>query len=275
MNRNHRDCMLCGELGNLQDSHLVPRAVYKPLMAKDRRNQNPVLIRAGSVLQTSHQTKAHLLCNSCEQLLNRSGERTIIPLLAKNAESSPIYDLLTSIPPAIRSNEGEIYAAAEHSGFPVDALIHFAMAIFWKASVHPWERNDDEPLIKLGPYREPLRKYVLAQGRQAFPTNMCLSITVLPPRAIPMYIGPPEPAPGGDGFRNYRLYVPGLQFVLSIGKTLDTGICFASNPAHPICVADIQHLINAIPARLYQRGKSIQEPFRKSTWEQLVGKKRR
>lgn len=262
-------CKLCGRDGELQDSHLVPRSVYKTLMAPDQRNPNPVLIQPGSAHQTSRQTKTYLLCSTCEQLLNKSGENLILPLLARQDRSSPIHELVTKLPCLADIDGIHAYTTAHNPHFPVDSLAHFGMAIFWKASVHSWHCRDESPLIKLGPYEDPTRAYVQAPCENSFPDNMSLTVTVLPPPKIPLLLGVPVRGPNGDGYRNFRFYVPGIQFVLSVGKTVDREVCFVTNPAHPIWVHDIEDMVNAIPTRMYNYGKDLIEST-VSTWGSLA-----
>lgn len=250
-------CKLCEQEGNLQDSHLVPRSAYKPLTAPGEPNPNPVLVRAGSAHQTSRQTKTYLLCSACEQLLSKKGERQILPLLARQDRSSPLHEVVRKLPVCIQQDNIRAYSAAENTEFPADALAHFAMGIFWKAAVHNWHCRDRDPLIELGPYEEPTRAYVRAQGEASFPSNMCLMVTVLPPPKIPLLLGVPVRGLNGDGYRNFRFYVPGIQFVLSVGKAVEREVCFVSNPARPIWVHDIEDLVNAIPARMYARGGQL------------------
>lgn len=253
----------------MQDSHLVPRSIYKTLSAPGQPNPNPVLVRSGSAFQTSKQAKTHLLCSTCEQLLNKRGEKAVIPFIAKDTFSSPIYELVTKLP-LLRSENGvPAYSATENTGFSVDELAHFAMGIFWKASVHSWHNRDGEPLIKLGPYEKPLREYVRAQEEKPFPSNFSLMVIILPPPKIPLLIGVPIQGPSEDWHRNFRFYIPGVQFVLSVGKTVDREFCFVSNPLHPIWVHDIEHLVNAIPARMYARGGHLDGPHT-TTWGALV-----
>jgi hypothetical protein len=265
----HGICKLCGHEGDLLNSHLMPASAYRPLTAPDSPNPNPVLIRAGTSYQTSRQTTAPLLCRGCEQVLNQMGERRVIPLLAKRDLSSPIYELLAKMPWDVNWEGMTAYSAAKNAEIPVEAIAHFALGVFWKASVHSWHAADNDPLINLGPYEKPLREHVLAAKDHPFPKNMALLVTLLPPPKIPLLLSSPARGPNGDGFRNFRFYVPGIQFVLSVGKTLDTEVCFISNPLHPICVSDIAEKVIAIPRRMYFRGRAIRETEERTFGKQL------
>lgn len=51
------------------------------------------------------------------------------------------------------------------------------MSVFWRASVHVWERPlKSESPIRLGPYEETCRKYLL--GETDFPKNVALTLVV-------------------------------------------------------------------------------------------------
>jgi len=256
-------CKLCATVRDLQDSHLIPAAVYKTLNEPAATNPNPVLIKSGTSFQTSKQSKMRLLCSACEQSLNAHGERQIIPLLAKRDLSSPLYELVAAGKPELEIDSITAYAAAQIAGFPTAALAHFAMGIFWKASIHSWHAAGGDPLIELGPYGEPLREYVHAPEKSPFPANMALIAIVLPSPKIPLLLGSPGRGLNGDGYRNFRFYVPGIQFVLSVGKTIDQEVCFVNNQLHPIWVNDIGEKVNEIPRRMYFRGKAIKDAERK------------
>jgi len=66
------------------------------------------------------------------------------------------------------------YAAVRNPEIKPDKLIHFALGMFWKASVHSWKGGVREPLIDVGPYRETVRKFV--RGEIPFPERMALTI---------------------------------------------------------------------------------------------------
>jgi hypothetical protein len=243
------------------------------MMAPGHPNPNPVLVRSGTAVQTSLQAKAHLLCSLCEQLLNKKGEKLILPLTATRDLSSPIYELVRNLPLWMEEDRILAYSAAESPKLPVAALAHFAMGIFWKAAVHGWHNGAGNPLIRLGPYQEPLRRYVQTPEENPFPDNMALMVIVLPAPKIPLLIGAPAPGLHGEGYKNYRFYVPGIQFVLSVGQTVDREFCFVSNSLHPIWVNDIGDKVNAIPARMYASG-GYPNDSQITTWGALAKRKR-
>jgi hypothetical protein len=115
-----------------------------------------------------------------------------LPLIARWDLPSPIHELVTKLPLCIEKHGVYAYSAAGDIKFPVQALEHFAMGIFWKAAVRGWHNRDGESLIKLGPYEDPVRACVHALEGNSFPDNMALMVTVLPAPKIPLLIGVPS-----------------------------------------------------------------------------------
>jgi hypothetical protein len=248
-------CKLCLRDELLQSSHLLPAAIYKRF--RSPIHPNPMFITARGSIKTSRQTKTLLLCSRCEDVLNRGGEKWVLPLIANSDKTFPLYDILTRVAPDCRLPTITAYAAARNPEIKIDALTHFAMGIFWKASAHSWHKRDDDPQIKLGPYAEPLRLFVLDPQKTEFPNHMTLMIALLPPSNVPLLANLPVRGPNGDGFRNFKFYIPGIQFVLSVGKTVELETCFHNNPLHPICVQDIRKDVERSPMRLMRESRAL------------------
>src|SRR5256885_5057970 len=160
-------CKLCLVDKELQESHLMPASLYDLCRAPD---SEPVFVTSQVVMHTSRQTKHPLLCWNCEQLISSSGESWVLPRLATIDGKFPLVEILTSRPPEVVDDESTAYAAAKNPGIDVSKLLHFASSIFWKAAVHSWKGGQTEPQIELGPYADPLRRFVLKAG--PFPTYM-------------------------------------------------------------------------------------------------------
>jgi hypothetical protein len=176
----------------------------------------------------------------------------------------PLYDLLTQQKPNFNEDGFLVYFAAQNPQIDTDKLMHFALGIFWKASVHSWIRTDNEPLIELGPYSNKVRLWL--RGEDEFPENMYLATTVSrPQRAKSGLLLPYEQTrdqQDGDvgtlKWRGFSFRVPGLSFILNVGKTVDPGIRVFSihNPAHPIHVDDdVTAKYDGILLEHYQRNR--------------------
>ena len=209
-----------------------------------------IVVSPEIIIESDRMLHDHVFCQDCEDIFNKGGETWILPLLARLNTGFPLYDILVKQPPSQVFGETKVYLAAKNPEIQADKLIHFAMGIFFKGTVHSWSGNSTELWIDLGPYIEPLRTFLL--GETFFPERMFLTAGVLPwpHRAIEFCY--PYPDPTGKKF-NYRFHACGVQFVLEVGKTVTaesrTG-CFASNPFHPVLLTDFT--------------KSVQLPFREA-----------
>jgi len=259
-------CSLCLEDKELVKSHLIPRAMYDYCRTAD---SEPVLMTTEVIMQTSRQLQDHLLCKLCEDVLNVGGEQWLLPLLARIDQTFPLLGIVEKFPPDQVDGEWKGYAAFRNPEIEVDKLIHFAMGVYWKASVHSWTGSSREPRIELGPYREKVRTFL--RGETSFPKHMALVVGILPRDKALISFNQPYRA-SAEGYHNFVFYVPGVQFIVSAGKQMPSDtpdICFASNWAHPILVAgfseDIKGLFRRIVVKAHKSQKLV---------HYLAGKKR-
>jgi hypothetical protein len=232
-------CKLCLEQKPLCKSHLIPKGVYALCRATKARNPNPLVITHKFSMQTSRQLKTELLCFDCEQLLRAKGEDWSIPQLAHLGGPFPIGDTLAASTPLFETNDLKAYLLQAIQQIRVPELLHFAMAIFWKASVHSWTQKQGEPWLDLGSYVEPLRRFIL--GEAGFPDDMALSLTVLPNPVALISFHYPYATVGPDPI--CHLYLSGLNFTLWTGPNISPIAMEASlhRPPHLALVTDIQN----------------------------------
>lgn len=168
-------CRLCLKNKQLVSSHLIPQAMYDYCRARD---SEAVIMTSKIVMQTSRQVQYPLLCHECEDVLNKGGENWLLPLLATLDKMFPLLDIIEERNPDRVDGDLRIYAASRNPSIAIDKLIHFAMGVFWKASIHSWEGGSKTPRIELGPYRERVRTFL--RRETAFPQNMGLVLGVSP-----------------------------------------------------------------------------------------------
>ena len=229
-------CKLClKDDVRLQESHFMPAGLYGYCRHPDF---SPVRIGGGIVIPTDRQTLDYLLCQSCEQVLNDSGETWLVPKLARMDRAFPFYDLLTRVPPLWNEDGMTLYLASQNNEIKVNKLVHFAMGIFWKASVHPWMRARTDPWIKLGPYSDNIRKWLL--GTDSFPDHIYLNVLVLKPEQAQIVFNEPYEGKRKE-CRRFLLHVPGISFTMSVGKVVPDetkSFCVFRHPEHPIFVSE-------------------------------------
>jgi len=229
-------CKMCLRVQALQDSHLLPASVYRRLQSKhlrdpDNPNPDPVSVSGSRARQTSKQTTDYLLCSDCEAILDRMGEKYVLPLLAGEL-GFPFYDVLRSSAPEFAEPDFAVYACAKNPLVDCGKIAHFALGIFWKAAAHSWVHAGSTVKIELADYEDGLRRYLL--GEQPLSGGLTLIVLVLPPNAPLLSAVAPIQA-REPKFDMYWFYVPGIQFCLFAGERTPPEIaqqCFVRNPFH-------------------------------------------
>jgi hypothetical protein len=130
-----------------------------------------------------------------------------------------------------------LYSGARNPAIDVTKIIHFAMAIYWKAAVYSWAGDTYEPQLKLGPYAEEIRRFLLGAP---FPKHVALAAVLSPPACAYIGFNNPYEADRDSSYRNFMFCVPGIWFMLSVGKTIpqEIGAVYTSTrPENPIWVS--------------------------------------
>jgi hypothetical protein len=163
---------MCRNEKKLCMSHLMSAGIY-PLCENDEREH--VSVTREVMRPTQKQTKAYLLCESCENNLSKNGEKYVLPLLSRFNGPFLLHDRLVKQKPVELFHRESVYAAASNSEIDVAKLIHFGIGILWKASVHPFGKGD-RPRIDLGADSDALRLFLL--GESPLPNHMALAVAV-------------------------------------------------------------------------------------------------
>lgn len=252
-------CRLCLNNSDLVQSHLIPAAVYKLLNSPNAPNPNPILLTSRVRVQTSREIKDYLLCRNCEEVLNVSGENWVLPRLATGT-AFPLYDALTAVAPDVVEPGVAAYAASKNPAILVEDITHFALGIFWKASVHSW-RHGSSPSnvskIELGPYAEHMRNFLRAGA--PFPEHIALGVNIMPPPVTTRLSLTPRKGRKTNNVHRFHMYVPGVSFSLFVGGGVTTkfkDVCFYCNPLHPILVCDSSEEIERHPREMYFKVKA-------------------
>jgi hypothetical protein len=225
---------MCIQVKPVVKSHLIPAALYA-LCAPE--GGSPVRVGGGVVMPTDRQTWTYLLCEKCEDILNSGGETWTIPRLATIAGTFPLFELLAGEQLVFCEGDEAIYNLRTNPMIDVEKLTHFALGIFWKASVASWRLDEKEAMIKLGPYADGLRGWLT--GETAFPRHICLSVTLSKPGQAWITLNLPVRSECKD-CPTYLLHVPGALFMLSVGQSVPKEMrmtCFHEGPGHPIFVS--------------------------------------
>jgi hypothetical protein len=234
-------CKLCLADGvELQDSHFLPKGVYRILRDDGAPNPHPWIISERKTAQISFQLKAHLLCRDCEQRLSKQGEKWVLENCLKKDRSFPLATVLAARPPEVFSstNPTRVYFADKVHEIDCSALAYFAASMFPRGSIHGWSEDGAIP-VKLGPFQESFRAYLM--GLADFPVDCALLVTVREGKEIDRLTH----APVGERREFCHIYkfpMPGLAFSLAVGKNIPENYrnsCFVHMPGNPIMVTPI------------------------------------
>ncbi len=231
-------CKLCLKARNLQDSHYLPRSVYKSNRGRALKNQNPVALGA-QIRQDQEQVTDYVLCSECEQRFNKNGERWVLARVPHDyGEPFELQATLEKETPFHIEPGLNLYAGTQISAFNMDRLVYFASSVFWRGAVHQWKTSRGEIAFKveLGKHAEGLRKFLL--GQEPFPQDLWLTVIVWPFRQVLNAGLVPRPD-SQNGWNRYWFYVSGLGFVLHFGDAVPAEIklrCAQNTPQRVITV---------------------------------------
>jgi hypothetical protein len=224
-------CKLCLKEKPLCESHLMPRALHTHC------GKIPIRVGDGVVVPTTRHLKHYLLCEACEDILSNGGETWLCPKLIWPDRSFPLFDMLPA--PEWGEENGAIYYAYRNPEISIDSITHFALGIFWKASVHSWKGDSKAPLIELGENERVLRGWL--RGESTLPEISALTCALSRPALAQITFNWPVEIPQRHEWRSYTFHALGASFSLRAGnhiprRTLET--CFYHSEVHPILVSD-------------------------------------
>ena len=220
------------------ESHLIPSSLYDHTYEGD---VGPVRVGDGVIIPGGRELKTPLLCLDCEEILNKGGETWVAPRLGWVGRF-PLFDMARKCSGYFAEDGVQgLYLASSNPEIDVAKLTHFALGIFWRASIHSWKKNKAEPMIDLGAYGESLRLWLRSEA--PFPNNVVLHMSLSRPELAQIVHSFPVEVLGHTRgpFRVYFLHLLGALFTLSVGEGLtpiERDLCFHQNPAHPFTVAD-------------------------------------
>ena len=209
-------CKLCKRDRELGESHFLSAAVYAQLRDESQQNPNPVLMTSKLSLTTSKQIADRLLCSECEERFSRLGEAWVLANMAR-PERFAIQEALAAAQPIGASENFAYYSSKAIPSLNMDALVYFALSVFWRASAHRW-RNVSGFMegIELGPFEDRIREFLLGGN---FPSDTVVLVSVWPTRnALPAAYTPRRGScPGCHAF---NFLIPGLEFRLLCGRQI-------------------------------------------------------
>lgn len=167
-------CKLCLQTRVLQDSHMMPKALYRLSRWEGMPNPNPMVLSERGRIQTSKQIKDYVLCHDCEQRFSQNGENYALGQVHLKGR----FPLLQTLQSSKQRTSGgfTFHYDVLTLGVKKEKLAYFALSVFWRASAHIWHRDKTIPVIQLGKHEEQIRTYL--SGISPFPTSVALMLYV-------------------------------------------------------------------------------------------------
>jgi hypothetical protein len=201
-------CRLCGNVGDLQRSHILPKWVFRRIVRRGSARQ-PVLIENGTRRYSNDQDAEHLLCFPCEQRLCQ-WEDHVARLALQPDGTLPALEKI-----ALLGHRQPVETPADGTALG-DALALFAASVVWRSSI-----SSAREKAKLGPFEDAFRSFLL--GTSSRLEHAQLLAYVIDPKNVPdgaesASYPATYSSPGG---REHQFMVPGLRFVFLVGRTLE------------------------------------------------------
>jgi len=213
-------CALCHNKRELQDSHFLPKALYRYVRARTGAIRSPIVIGTESARNTDRQITKYLLCHECEQRFSRNGEAWAMKQIYRGIGSFRLLAALDRHSPVAVRDGARIYRMSEISKIDPIPLVYFALSVFWRGAVTEWsvDRQKLERLEFGDPYMSRLREYLL--GNAGTPDDMALALHVCDdPTLAATTLATPTGGRKGE-YHSYIFVIPGLAFHLFIGKRM-------------------------------------------------------
>ena len=239
-------CKLCLRKAELQDSHLIPAAVYKYANNPTFANPNPVVVGRRITSSTSRQTKDYLLCLDCEDRFNKHGENEFLKWVW-NGSRFPLGDRLAVAHPFYAFQSFTVFSGRD-TGIDMGKFGYFALSMVWRGAVHTWRSafGDPIPILALGSFEEPIRRFLLGIG--PYPQSITILVTACTDIQSRLTFMSPSVL-GGLGVPGFVVCILGVRIFLFFEPRLHPdlkSLCCVKSPAKLICQSDCsQKLLEA------------------------------
>jgi hypothetical protein len=208
---------------DLQESHFIPRSIYKILRSSDSENRVSVTVTGDRAWICDKQVTDYVFCKDCEDRFNRNGEGWVARNCARDESTFLLRDVLQTVTPIVLANDIQVYPSRLAPQIEPTKLVYFAASVFWRGSVHEWEAGGKKAtLVSLGTkYQEEFRRYLL--GQADFPANGVMMVCVpVGPKALMSFTFPGVQKFGT--YHQFRFSIPGITFNMALGAGMPAEI---------------------------------------------------
>ena len=244
-------CRLCRKRRQLCKSHYIGRAIHK-LCRQD--GDDPVLMTPKIIMTTPRHLWAHLLCLECEGRLNKFGETPVLKLL-DNGSSFPLLERM-SLSLSLKVENGVVTFSGRAMGIDTDALAHFSLGLLWKGSSRKWHTvNGQKSGVRLGKYREGIRKYLLGKG--GFPAGVFVLVAACQDNGSRGMVFAPAKV-SGSRYPMFSILVRGIWFHIITDKNAAPSVaklCCAQSDKRVLHLRDCSKEFFQAGRHLYKNAK--------------------
>lgn len=223
-------CKLCGQKSILQQSHLIPKSLYKIITQSfEPHDAAPLWVSNNNKASyySNKQITKKLLCKKCEDQFNKNGEKYILHQCMKNATTFELRKILDSSTPSFQLYGSSYFHPNDLQSLNTNKYLYFIASIAWRVSVIDWQNADISLLYNSIPteFMESLKKFLL--GESAFPRNIYITICVDDDiNPIPIMS-----LPSGDIKQDMHMsfFIPGIKFNIFFGEDADRVVTYHFN----------------------------------------------
>lgn len=248
-------CKLCLQTKDLQDSHLIPAAMYRYMRALSQKNPNPVVAGRKVTATTSRQITERLLCAECEDLLNKNGEREVLKWVW-NGKRFPLGERLAVAHPHYTFRDFQAFSGTA-IGIDTEKLAYFALSMVWRTAIHQWNTpfGGKTTVLNLGTVEEPIRRYLRGEARLPSDIAIIATACIDPGSLKSFYI--PSRVSGVPGI-SFAMLTLGIHLMVSIGSNLPPRmreLCCARSAARLIFMRDCERETLEVFSQIFKTSK--------------------
>jgi hypothetical protein len=172
------------------------------------------------ILASPRQLWAHLLCQKCEDRLNRLGENVVLKWLDNNYGFRLLEWMRRSL--AVKHETRVLTFSARDMGIDTEPFAHFALGLLWKGAVHQWKTTEGQTTsVDLGEYEDGIRRYLL--GETGLPDGVYVILAVCEDKGSRGMVFAPSLVEGSP-HRMFSILIRGLWFHVVVDRNAKPGI---------------------------------------------------
>ncbi|MBR4221892.1 MAG: hypothetical protein IKR81_12085 [Victivallales bacterium] len=220
----HGICKLCQHEADLCNSHLLPKAVFQKIRSGDATNHISVISDNTSRFPRGNGSVFRpMLCHDCEEKFSRY-EKNVISYCLGNENHRALAKLLAPLEGIYveKGIDGIFYPPCEYQGIWCGRdFYYFALSILWRNSTMRWgEKNVDLYYHALGElYENKIREFLFEDNKPSVENVFLICAFNNGVLNAPVAYFPSFQRVDGT-YRNHEFAIPGIRFMVIIGKEL-------------------------------------------------------